>query len=72
MMPYLGTVKMFLVTRTVKSFGAYADEIEREGFVVLEDFLWAEHISQLRDAIANIRLEGASQRAGKAFGLEIF
>ena len=60
---------MFFVNHIVKSYGAYADDLEREGFVVLEDVLWAEHISRLQNSLANIRLDGSSHRAGKAFGI---
>ena len=60
---------MFFVKHIVKSFGGYAEEIEREGFAVREDVLWAEKICQLRDVLGNIRLDGASHRAGKAFGI---
>jgi hypothetical protein len=43
--------------------------IANDGFAVVEHVVDAETISSLLHALATIRLDGASQRAGKAFGI---
>jgi Phytanoyl-CoA dioxygenase (PhyH) len=48
----------------------YIDQIAREGFAVIEDFLDSETVDSLIRELAKARIDGlGSQRAGQAFGL---
>jgi ectoine hydroxylase-related dioxygenase (phytanoyl-CoA dioxygenase family) len=43
--------------------------VANHGFAIVENVVDTETISSLLNALATIRLDGASQRAGKAFGI---
>ncbi|HEV8428890.1 MAG TPA: phytanoyl-CoA dioxygenase family protein [Pyrinomonadaceae bacterium] len=45
------------------------EDLEQRGFVVLHEFLDAETMSFVLATLANAKLDGESQRAGKAFGI---
>jgi len=48
----------------------YADDIARDGFAVVQEFLNSETISVVLEALGNARMDvGEGQRAGKAFGI---
>ncbi|HKS09391.1 MAG TPA: phytanoyl-CoA dioxygenase family protein [Pyrinomonadaceae bacterium] len=49
---------------------SYVDDIARDGFAILPQFLDSETISRVLEALSLAKLDdGASQRAGKAFGI---
>lgn len=49
---------------------SYLDDIAHDGFAILPEFLDSETISSVLEALANANIDdGASQRAGKAFGI---
>src|SRR5258705_2815867 len=48
----------------------YSENIERDGFAVVEDVLDAATVDSLRDQLADVRTDEATRRrAGKAFGI---
>ena len=49
---------------------AYIDDIARDGFAVVQEFLDRKTIQRVLEALANVRIEnGEGQRAGKFFGI---
>ena len=49
---------------------AYIDDITRDGFAVVQEFLDRKTIQRVLEALANVRIEnGKGQRAGKFFGI---
>lgn len=56
-------------SRIVRILETYPSDVGNRGFAVVENVVDTKTISTLLCALATIRVQGASQRAGKAFGI---
>ena len=53
-----------------KLLHTYVEDVAQHGFAVVQEFLNAETVSVVVEALANAKIDqGGSQRAGKAFGI---